>query len=82
MVLSKLKLVQQHQKDKVINMAKFVANYTFKGKKEMQEFPKDEEFEMTIKRAEEIEKNIQNQKGFEEFKMTRIDEPNKETKED
>lgn len=63
-------------------MAKFVANYTFKGKAEKQEFPKGEEFDMTIKRAEEVEKNIQAQKGFEDFKLTRVDEPKKETKED
>lgn len=63
-------------------MAKFKANYKFKGKEENKEFPKDKEFEMTIKRAEEIEKNIQNQKGFEDFEMTRIDEPKKGTKKD
>lgn len=54
-------------------MAKFVANYTFKGKKEKQEFPKGEEFDMTIKRAEEVEKNIQSQKGYKDFKLTRTD---------
>lgn len=54
-------------------MAKFKANYKFKGKEENQEFPKGEEFEMTIKRAEEVEKNIKSQKGFEDFKLTRTD---------
>ena len=63
-------------------MAKFVANYTFKGKEENKEFPKDEEFEMTIKRAEEVEKNIQAQKGYEDFKLTRTDvQDDKEDKE-
>lgn len=63
-------------------MAKFVANYTFKGKAEKQEFPKGEEFDMTIKRAEEVEKNIQAQKGYEYFKLTRTDvQVEKENKE-
>lgn len=54
-------------------MAKFKANYKFKGKEENKEFAKNDEIDLTIKRAEEIEKNIQKQKGFEDFKLTRVD---------
>lgn len=63
-------------------MAKFKANHKFKGKKEKREFEQGEEFEMTIKRAEEVEKNIQAQKGYEDFKLTRTDvQDDKEDKE-
>ncbi|KKF59466.1 hypothetical protein [Streptococcus uberis] len=53
-------------------MAQFKANMTFKGIKEEKEFPQGVPFEMTIKRAEEVEKNIQ--KDFPDFKLTRLDE--------
>lgn len=53
-------------------MALFKANMTFKGIKEDKEFPQEVPFEMTIKRAEEVEKNIQ--KDFPDFKLTRLDE--------
>lgn len=53
-------------------MALFKANMTFKGIKENKEFPQEVPFEMTIKRAEEVEKNIQ--KDFPDFKLTRLDE--------
>lgn len=39
-------------------MAKFKSPIKFRGIKENKVFDKDEEFEMTIKRAEEIQKNI------------------------
>lgn len=53
-------------------MAQFKANMTFKGIKEDKEFPQEVPFEMTIKRAEEVEKNIQ--KDFPDFKLTRLDD--------
>lgn len=53
-------------------MALFKANMTFKGIKEDKEFPQKVPFEMTIKRAEEVEKNIQ--KDFPDFKLTRLDD--------
>lgn len=53
-------------------MALFKANMTFKGIKEDKEFPQEVPFEMTIKRAEEVEKNIQ--KDFPDFKLTRLDD--------
>lgn len=53
-------------------MALFKANMTFKGIKEDKEFPQEVPFEMTIKRAEEVEKNIQ--KDFPDFKLTRIED--------
>ncbi|WP_203267591.1 hypothetical protein [Streptococcus uberis] len=51
-------------------MAQFISNMTFKGIKEEKEFPQGVPFEMTIKRAEEVEKNIQ--KDFPDFKLTRL----------
>ncbi|KKF41015.1 hypothetical protein [Streptococcus uberis] len=53
-------------------MAQFKSNMTFKGIKEEKEFPQGVPFEMTIKRAEEVEKNIQ--KDFPDFKLTRLDD--------
>lgn len=53
-------------------MALFKANMTFKGIKEEKEFPQGVPFEMAIKRAEEVEKNIQ--KDFPDFKLTRLDD--------
>lgn len=53
-------------------MAQFKSNMTFKGIKEEKEFPQGVPFEMTVKRADEIEKNIQ--KDFPDFKLTRLDE--------
>ncbi|QBX27686.1 hypothetical protein Javan406_0036 [Streptococcus phage Javan406] len=53
-------------------MAQFKSNMTFKGIKEEKEFPQGVPFEMTVKRADEVEKNIQ--KDFPDFKLTRLDE--------
>lgn len=55
-------------------MAKFVANIDFRGFKEEKDFKKDDEFEMTLERAKEIETTIF--KNFPHIKkvMTRIDE--------
>lgn len=39
-------------------MAQFKSPITFRGIKENKVFKKGEEFEMTVKRAEEVQKNI------------------------
>lgn len=54
-------------------MAKFKADITFKGIKEKQVFEKNEEFEMTIKRSEEITENITSKYPDIKVVMTRID---------
>ena len=54
-------------------MAKFKADITFKGIKEKQVFEKNEEFEMTIKRSEEITENITSKYPDIKTVMTRID---------
>lgn len=65
-------------------MAKFKADITFEGIKEKKFFKKDEEFEMTVERANEIQKNIKDKYGIEQV-MTRLDdnkadEPKKDEK--
>lgn len=55
-------------------MAKFVADIDFRALKEEVDYKKGDEFEMTVKRAEEVESNI-----FEKFPhikkvMTRVDD--------
>lgn len=55
-------------------MAKFKADIKFKGIKENKVFTKDEEFEMTVKRSEEIEKNAKRDYGIDKV-MTRLDAP-------
>lgn len=52
-------------------MAKYKANMTFNGYAENKLFQEGEEFEMTIKRANEVETTIQ--KTFPSFKLTRLD---------
>lgn len=56
-------------------MAKFKADIKFRGKKEKKIFEQNEEFEMTVERANEIESTIK--KDHPEIKsvMTRLDEP-------
>lgn len=39
-------------------MVKWIADITFEGKKEKKRFSQGEEFEMTVERAAEVEKNI------------------------
>lgn len=53
-------------------MAKFKANMTFNGYAENKLFQEGEEFEMTIKRANEVVEVIQ--KNYPDFKLTRLDD--------
>lgn len=55
-------------------MAKFKALIKFKGTKEKKVFEKDEEFEMTVKRSDEVQKNIKEKYGIAEV-MERLDGP-------
>ncbi len=61
-------------------MAKFKADIKFRGIKENKEFEKNEEFEMTVKRAEEIEANIKKEHNDIEKVMTRLDKEDPEDK--
>lgn len=61
-------------------MAKFKADIKFRGIKENKEFEKNEEFEMTVKRAEEIEANIKKEHKDIERVMTRLDKEDPENK--
>lgn len=61
-------------------MAKFKADIKFRGIEENKEFEKDEEFEMTVKRAEELEANIKKEYKDIEKVMTRLDKENSEDK--
>lgn len=61
-------------------MAKFKADIKFRGIKENKEFEKNEEFEMTVKRAEEIEANIKKEHKHIEKVMTRLDKEDPEDK--
>ena len=54
-------------------MATYKTPIKIKGKKEGLYFEPGKEFEMTIKRATELESNIKKQKGFEDFKLERTD---------
>lgn len=55
-------------------MAKFKALIKFKGTKEKKVFEKDEEFEMTVKRSEEVQKNIKDKYGVVDV-LERLDVP-------
>lgn len=56
-------------------MAKFKALIKFKGTKEKTVFNKDEEFEMTVKRSDEITKNITEKHNDIDAVMERLDGP-------
>lgn len=56
-------------------MAKYKAKIDFKGLKEKKVFKKDEEFEMTVKRSEEITKNITEKYDDIDEVMERLDGP-------
>lgn len=63
-------------------MAKFKALIKFKGTKEKKTFEKGEEFEMTVKRSDEVQKNIKEKYGIDQV-MERLDGPeNDDTKEE
>lgn len=55
----------------------YKANYTFKGLKEDKIFEKGKPVDVTAERAKEIEKNIRAVKGYEKFKLTRIEDDKK-----
>lgn len=55
----------------------YTANYKFKGLKEDKVFEKDKPIDVTVERAKEIEKNIRAIKGYEDFKLTRIEDDKK-----
>lgn len=55
----------------------YTANYRFKGLKENKVFEKGETVDVTAERAKEIEKNIRAVKGYEKFKLTRIEDDKK-----
>lgn len=55
-------------------MAKYKALIKFKGTKEKKVFEKDEEFEMTVKRSEEVQKNIKDKYGVDDV-LERLDVP-------
>lgn len=61
-------------------MAKYKAAIKFRGIKEKKVFDVNEEFEMTIKRAEEIEATILEKNPDIKSVMTRLDEPETKTK--
>lgn len=58
-------------------MAKYKALIKFKGTKEKKTFEKGEEFEMTVKRSDEVQKNIKEKYGIDEV-MERLDGPENE----
>lgn len=62
-------------------MAKFKAGIKFRGKKENKVFEKNEEFEMTVKRSEEIEENIKKKHPEIKSVMTRLDKEDTSDKE-
>lgn len=62
-------------------MAKFKAEIDFRGFKEEKDFQKNEEFEMTVKRAEEIETTILKEHPEIKKVMTRIDDKEENGKE-
>lgn len=55
-------------------MVKFIPNHDFRGLKENKLFRAGNEVELTATRAKEIEKGIQAQVGYEDFKLTAIAE--------
>lgn len=58
-------------------MAKFKSPVTFKGKKEEKVFEKDVPFEMTIKRAEEVQENVKKDYDI-DLNFERLDGPGNE----
>lgn len=54
-------------------MAKFKSKVTFKGEKENTIFTKNKPFEMTVKRAEEVQQNIKEKYGI-DLELERLDD--------
>ncbi len=60
-------------------MAKYIAKIKFEGIEEKKVFEAGEEFEMTVKRAEELQKNIDDEyKGKYGIVLERIDDDKKD----
>lgn len=55
-------------------MVKWIADITFEGKKEKKRFSQGEEFEMTVERAAEVEKNIKAKHDDIDSVMSRVEE--------
>lgn len=60
-------------------MAKWRTPIAFRGKKEKKRFEANEEFEMTVARAEEVTKNIKKDYNI-DLNLERLDGPEKEEK--
>lgn len=59
-------------------MAVFKFSHKYRDKELEREVAVGEEVEMTIKRADEVVKNVQSQKGYEDFAYERLDKPPEE----
>lgn len=59
-------------------MAIYLTPIRVKDKETKEVYVPKEEFEMTVKRAEELEKNIRKIKGYEDFTLERVDKPKKQ----
>lgn len=59
-------------------MAIYLTPIRVKDKETKEVYVPGEEFEMTVKRAEELEKNIRKIKGYEDFTLERVDKPKKQ----
>ena len=59
-------------------MAIYLTPIKVKDKVTKEVYVPSKEFEMTVKRAEEFEKNIRANKGYEDFTLERVDKPKKQ----
>lgn len=59
-------------------MAIYLTPIRVKDKETKEVYVPGKEFEMTVKRAEELEKNIRKIKGYEDFTLERVDKPKKQ----
>lgn len=59
-------------------MAIYLTPKKVKDKETKELYEPGKEFEMTVKRAEELEKNIRKIKGYEDFTLERVDKPKKQ----
>jgi len=59
-------------------MAIYLTPKKVKDKNTKDLYEPGKEFEMTVKRAEEFEKNIRKNKGYEDFTLERVDKPKKQ----
>lgn len=58
-------------------MAIYLTPTKIRNKETRELYEPGKEFELTVKRAEELEKNIRKNKGYEKFALERVDEPEK-----